>query len=76
MFKNVGDRSNYISTKEGVVPSEVVKKAVQVLAVLNYKESLPLLRKMMDSPLSKGLKSELMKTIAMLSKKINSISLF
>lgn len=69
VLRMLGDRTNYISTKEGVVPSEVVKKAVKVLAILDYKDSLPLLRKLVKSPLSIGLKKDLTQAIASLSKK-------
>jgi len=48
VLKMLGDQTNYISTKKGRRPSEVVKKVISTLSILKVKESIPMLKKIRE----------------------------
>lgn len=59
VLQMLGDQTNYISTKTGHIPSEVVKKIISTLADLGVKESIPLLKKLKNSKTYSGIQTEI-----------------
>lgn len=63
VLKMLGDSSNYINTKSGIKPSEVVKKIISTLSSLKVKEAIPALRKLQSSSMGKGIRDDINQAI-------------
>ena len=68
VLKMLGDKTNYIKTKKGMVPSEVIKKIISTLVKLEKKEAIPVLAKISKSEVGKSIKPELQLALNTLSK--------
>ncbi len=63
VLKMLGDSSNYINTKSGMKPSEVVKKIISTLSSLKVKEAIPALRKLQSSSMGAGIRGDINQAI-------------